>query len=96
VAADRGKRVNAFHRRAEAAAQQREEELVSGHGQMKIVGLCVISAAKDEELVDGCDLFERQCRNLGMDVRRLWGRQAAGWAAAAGIGVRIGDRGAML
>jgi hypothetical protein len=96
VAADRGKRVNAFHRRAEAAAQQREEELVSGHGQMKVVGLCVISAAKDEELIDGCDLLERQCRTLGMDVRRLWGRQAAGWAAAAGIGVRIGNRGAML
>jgi hypothetical protein len=63
---------------------------------MKVVGLCVISAAKDEELIDGCDLLERQCRTLGMDVRRLWGRQAAGWAAAAGVGVRIGNRGAML
>lgn len=90
VKESRGMRVTARHRKEHAQVQEREQELLAGFREASYAGLVTISADTVEELYDGMDDVETHAQNASIDLRLLWGRQPAAWAASLGIGLSTG------
>lgn len=84
---EKGRRVDARHRRATQALLDREEELVAGYAEMAYVGLVTVSASSAEELDEHCEITEQLAREAGMELRSLDGRQDLAWAAALPLGL---------
>ncbi|HZT66528.1 MAG TPA: SCO6880 family protein [Acidimicrobiales bacterium] len=87
VREDKGRRVDARHRRATQALLEREAELVSGFAEMRYVGLVGV-AATDEEALDAA--AEEVCqagREAGLELRSLDGRQDLAWGASLPLGL---------
>ena len=84
---DKGRRIDARHRRATQALLDREQELVAGFAEMGYVGLVTVTATSLEQLEDHAELVEQLARESGMELRVLDGRQDLGWAAALPIGL---------
>jgi hypothetical protein len=84
---DKGRRVDARHRRATQALLDREEELVAGYPEMAYAGLVTVSARDLDELEDHGEVIEQLARETGMDLRVLDARQDLGWAAALPLGL---------
>lgn len=84
---EKGRRVDARHRRATQALLDREQELVAGFAEMGYVGLVTVTATSLEQLEDHAELVEQLARESGMELRVLHGRQDLGWAAALPIGL---------
>jgi hypothetical protein len=88
-AADDAQRVRAGRiedeaRRAEHEdVRQRERELVAGHGELRFVGLVVVSAASLDALEQACAETETAAAQSMLELRRLVGQQAQAHAAAA-------------
>ena len=89
---DKGRRVDARHRRATQALLDREEELVAGYPEMGYAGLVSVAARSQEDLDEQSEVVEQLARETGMDLRLLEGRQDLAWAASlpAGIAPAIG------
>lgn len=68
-------------RRERDAAQQREEELVSGYADVRFVGLVSVTAGTVEDLDMACRDVEQASVQSGLDLRRLYGRQADAFVA---------------
>lgn len=60
---------------------RREQELVAGHAELRFVGLLVVSAPDEEQLVGACLATETAAAQALCDVRRLAGQQAAAFLA---------------
>jgi hypothetical protein len=84
---DKGRRVDARHRRATQSLLDREEELVAGYAEMTYLGLVGVTAASEEELLAHCDVVEQLARETGLELRALDGRQDLAWAAALPLGL---------
>lgn len=84
---DKGRRVDARHRRATQALLDREEELVAGFPEMGYLGLVTVSARSQDELDEQSEIVEQLARETGMDLRVLDGRQDIAWAAALPLGL---------
>lgn len=84
---EKGRRVDARHRRATQALFDREEELVAGYAEMAYVGLVTVSAPTSEQLDEDCEITEQLAREAGMELRSLDGRQDLAWAAALPLGL---------
>ena len=84
---DKGRRVDARHRRATQSLLDREEELVAGYAEMTYLGLVGVTAASEEELLEHCDVVEQLGRETGLELRALDGRQDLAWAAALPLGL---------
>lgn len=84
---DKGRRVDARHRRATQALLDREEELVAGYPEMGYVGLVCVSARTLEELDEHAEIVEQLAREAGMDLRLLDARQDLAWAASLPLGL---------
>jgi hypothetical protein len=84
---DKGRRVDARHRRATQALLDREEELVAGYPEMGYVGLVTVSARTQDELDEHSEIIEQHARETGMDLRVLDGRQDIAWVAALPLGL---------
>jgi hypothetical protein len=84
---DKGRRVDARHRRATQTLLDREEELVAGYPEMGYVGLVTVSARTLDALDEHADIVEQLARETGMDLRVLDGRQDIAWAAALPLGL---------
>jgi hypothetical protein len=88
-AADAAQRARLGQVSDEAAAGEaddvirRERELADGHSDLRFAGLLAVSAPTDAELTDGCGRLEQSAAQAGCDLRRLYGQQAQGFAAAA-------------
>jgi hypothetical protein len=73
----------------EALAQEyrdvlaREHDLVTGHGELRFVGLVAVTAATSEELDSACSQIETAAIQAMVDFRRLVGQQAEAFVAAA-------------
>ncbi|MCB1029288.1 MAG: hypothetical protein KDB24_16175 [Microthrixaceae bacterium] len=83
-------RVTARHRKEHTDVQVREQELLAGFREAAFAGLVTITADTADELYDAMDDVETHAQNSGLDLRQLWGRQPAAWAASLGIGVSTG------
>lgn len=84
---DKGRRVDARHRRATQALFDREEELVAGFPEMGYLGLVTVSARTQEDLDEQSEIVEQLARENGMDLRVLDGRQDIAWAASLPLGL---------
>lgn len=84
---DKGRRVDARHRRATQALLDREEELVAGYPEMAYAGLVTLTAADLDTLEDHAEIVEQLAREHGMDLRLLDARQDLAWAAALPLGL---------
>ena len=89
VRAKRGMRTSARHMRERRDVVRREEELVAGFREATFVGVVTITADSVDELYEGMDEVEVHAYNGGLELRRLWGRQAAAWALGLGLGVTV-------
>nr|WP_020391737.1 SCO6880 family protein [Kribbella catacumbae] len=77
-------------RQQDADVAQRERDLAAGHGDVRWLGLVVVSADDEEKLDDACMEIEIAATQALLDLRRLVGQQADGFLAGAlpfGIGL---------
>jgi hypothetical protein len=77
-------------RQLDADVAQRERDLAAGHGDVRWLGLVVVSGDTEEALDDACMEIEIAATQSFIDVRRLVGQQLDGFMAAAlpfGIGL---------
>lgn len=84
---EKGRRVDARHRRATQALLDREEELVAGYPEIAYAGLVTVSAATLDELDVHGEIIEQLARESGMDLRPLDARQDLAWAAGLPFGL---------
>lgn len=84
---EKGRRIDARHRRATQALLDREEELVAGYPEMAYLGLVTVSATTRDELDEHSEIVEQLAREAGMDLRVLDARQDIAWAAALPLGL---------
>ena len=84
---EKGRRIDARHRRATQALLDREEELVAGYPEMGYAGLVTVSARTLDDLDEHSEIIEQLARESGMDLRVLDARQDIGWAAALPLGL---------
>jgi hypothetical protein len=84
---EKGRRVDARHRRATQALLDREEELVAGYPEVAYAGLVTVSAPSLEVLDEHGEILEQLAREHGMDIRALDARQDVAWAAALPLGL---------
>ncbi len=84
---DKGRRVDARHRRATQALLDREEELVAGFPEIAYAGLVTVAAADLDTLDEHGEILEQLARENGMDLRVLDARQDQAWAAALPLGL---------
>lgn len=84
---EKGRRIDARHRRATQALLDREEELVSGYPEMAYAGLVTVSAPDLDTLEEHGEVIEQLARESGMDLRVLDARQDLAWAAALPLGL---------
>lgn len=84
---EKGRRVDARHRRATQALLEREEELVAGYAEMGYAGLVTVSASSLQELERQGEIVEQLARENGMELRLLDCRQDVAWAASLPFGL---------
>ncbi len=84
---EKGRRIDARHRRATQALLDREEELVAGYPEMGYAGLVCVSARTLDELDEQAAIIEQLAREHGMDLRPLDARHDVAWAAALPLGL---------
>jgi hypothetical protein len=84
---EKGRRIDARHRRATQALLEREQELVSGFAEMGYVGLVSVAASSEAELEEHAEIVEQVAHETGMELRVLDGRQDVAWAAALPLGL---------
>lgn len=91
VRESRGIRVTGRQRREHAEVLEREAELVAGFREAAYSGLVTIAADTADELYAAMDDVETHAQDAGLELRPLWGRQPAAWAASLGIGLSVGQ-----
>lgn len=70
--------------RAEVAdLEQREAELVAGHGDLRFTGLLTVTAPDEVSLEDRCTAVETAAAQSTLELRRLVGQQGVAFLAAA-------------
>ena len=84
--AKHGWRRTARRQRIRDGVSRREEELADGHRDFRITGLVTVSATTLEELEVACGQVEQSAGQCGLELRRLFGRQDAAWAASLPLG----------
>ena len=84
---DKGRRVDARHRRATQALLDREEELVAGYAEMGHLALVCVSATDLDQLDDDCEVIEQLAREAGIELRSLDARHDLAWAASLPFGL---------
>ncbi len=84
---EKGRRIDARHRRATQSLLDREEELVAGYAEIGYAGLVTVTAGTVDELDEHAEILEQLAREAGMELRCLDGRQDVAWAAALPLGL---------
>ena len=84
--ADKGRRVDAGHRRLQAAVAEREAELTAGYAEVAYGGLVTVTADDAAGLLGACDECEQVAREHGLELRPLNGRHDTAFAAALPLG----------
>ena len=66
-------------RRRQEANVRREAELSRGHAELRFAGFVTVSARGEEELELSCERVEHAATQAHLELRRMWGMQAAGF-----------------
>ncbi len=67
---------NARKRLQQEATARREEELASGHAEMRMAGFVTVSAPEEDELDRACAEVEHAAQQAHIQLERLFGQQA--------------------
>jgi hypothetical protein len=67
----------ARHRRQAEGVREREAELADGHAELRFSGYVTVSGGDDAELETACAAVETAGHQAGLQLRRLYGQQAA-------------------
>ena len=81
-----GFRVRAKDRRARDEIEQREHELVAGHGDLEFAGFIDIALPSADGLDDATGEIEQAVGHAGLVLRRLDGRHGVGWVSGLPLG----------
>jgi hypothetical protein len=84
---EKGRRVDARHRRATQAILDREHEIVAGYPEVAYLGLITVAAASLDALEADSEILEQEARSHGLELRVLYARQDLAWAAALPFGL---------
>lgn len=87
--AEKGRRVDAGHRRLQAAVAEREAELIAGYAEVTYAGLVTVTADNESGLLAACDECEQVAREHGLELRPLDGRHDTAFAAALPLGLGL-------
>src|SRR3954447_763435 len=79
----RGFRTTARRRRQQEATLRREDELASGHEEVRFAGYVSVSGRDEDELARACEEVEQAALQAHLDLRPLWGEQDTGFIYAA-------------
>jgi hypothetical protein len=89
----RGFRTTARQRRQQEATIRREEELASGHEEVRLAGYVTVSGRTEAELDESCERVQQAAEQAYLDLQPLWGEQEMGFvngALPAARGLRDG------
>ena len=78
---------------------RREEELASGHEELRLAGFVTVSGRSEVELDEACERVEQAAQQAYLELLPLWGEQDAGFvhgALPAGRGLRAARAGGLL
>ncbi|MEU1826660.1 SCO6880 family protein [Streptomyces abikoensis] len=77
-------RIESMDERADMArALEQDMARASGHGIVRFTGLVTVTVTDPEELETACAELQQDGAAAGLELRRMWGAQDAGFAAAA-------------
>jgi hypothetical protein len=79
----RGFRTTARRRRQHTATMKREEELASGHEEIRFAGFITVAGRTLVELDESCERVEQAAQQAYLELTPLWGEQDAGFVNAA-------------
>jgi hypothetical protein len=79
----RGFRTTARRRRLQNAAVEREEELASGHEEVRFAGFVTASGRTTAELDEACERLEQAAQQAHLELAPLWGEQDSGFVHGA-------------
>jgi hypothetical protein len=79
----RGFRTTARRRRQQTATVEREEELASGHEEIRFAGYVTVAGRTVAELDDACERVEQAAQQAYLELTPLWGEQDSGFVNAA-------------
>gem|GEM_PF-1430837 len=82
VRAESGKRVTYAAQRAREDVLQREEELVSGFGEVRYWSVVTVSATSVDGLVSACEEWEASAGSVGLVLSPCDGEHELGWGAS--------------
>jgi hypothetical protein len=88
-----GFRTGAHHRRAQAAVQEREAELVAGSADLEFIGFVTVSAPSEAALESRCCEYEQAAAQAGLVLRPLDARHDVALLCTLPAGRGIGRRG---
>ncbi|MEZ5218175.1 MAG: SCO6880 family protein [Ilumatobacteraceae bacterium] len=90
--AKHGFRIRAADRRKRDEVEQREHELVAGHGDLAYAGFFHVTATDLDSLDDLAADAEQTAAHAGVLLRPLDGRHGAAWAASLPLGRTLAQR----
>lgn len=73
-------------RRRQDAVSRREDEIASGHAEMRFAGYLTVSASDEAELDRSCSEMEHAAQLSRLELQRLYGDQAAGFGFTLPLG----------
>jgi hypothetical protein len=79
----KGFRRTARQRRQREATQQREDELASGHEELRFAGYVTVSARDRDELLRACEEIEQAAQQSWLELTPCWGEQDVAFAQSA-------------
>ena len=79
----RGFRTTARRRRQQEATLRREDELASGHEELRFAGYVSVTGRDEDELARACEEIEQAALQAHLDLRPLWGEQDTGFVHAS-------------
>ncbi|MGQ0843486.1 MAG: SCO6880 family protein [Sporichthyaceae bacterium] len=85
-----GQLVPEHERLAQRDAHEQDAQRAQGHGLVRLVGYLTVTVTDHADLDLACSELETDAAQAGLEVRRLWGAQDAGFHATAvplGIGL---------
>jgi len=94
--AKHGFRIRAADRRKREEVEQREHELVAGHGDLAYAGFFHVTATDLDALDELAADTEQTAAHAGVLLRPLEGRHGAAWAASLPLGRTLAQRRAAL
>jgi hypothetical protein len=72
-----------YGRRQQDATVEREEELASGHEEIRFAGYVTVTGRTSVDLDDSCERVEQAAQQAYLELATMWGEQDSGFVNGA-------------